>query len=247
MHKIFSPVNSDASKILSIENSSELREKAISIAMKNHDDTFTYLDIGPCRYFSGTTKSLKDYFLLPWWNKSNLYYANLRNTKMHVFDTFDDKTMQLVDNYFKYKILYFYKKNIEIKNKVYKNYKYCVCHIGDIYEGLNDFITNNPKAKINFLFLDIIGNLRNKYNNHESHNILNEKIVNEYFTNTKKILQKIKSNFVNNAIIYIDLFYNYNHWEKGAYKALNDVFQNKDFIYLAVHKNKHDVCIQIKL
>ena len=94
--------------------------------------------------------------------------------------------------------------------------------IGWVEDTLDDFLKkHNPK--INFVHLDM-----------------------DTYTPTKFTLLKLKPYLVNNAIIIFDELYNYPGWKNGEFKALTEVFEEKEYEFRAFNLRGKQVVIQIK-
>ena len=59
-------------------------------------------------------------------------------------------------------------------------------------------------------------------------------------------LEKIKPYLVRNAIIVFDEFYNYLGWKNGEFKALNEVFNENEYIFKGFNLEGEQCYIQIK-
>ena len=53
------------------------------------------------------------------------------------------------------------------------------------------------------------------------------------YDSSKFVLEKIKPYLIKNCIIVFDELYNYPGWDVGEYKALTEVFDEKEYKYLA--------------
>ena len=62
------------------------------------------------------------------------------------------------------------------------------------------------------------------------------------YESTRFTLEKIKPYLKNNSIIIFDQIYNFVGWEVGEYKALSEIFDDKEFKFLAFCK---DCCIAV--
>lgn len=81
--------------------------------------------------------------------------------------------------------------------------------IGWVEGTLDDFLSQyNPR--VNFIHFDM-----------------------DTYSPTKFTLEKIKPYLTKNAIIIFDELYNYPGWENGEYKALKEVFSEKEFVFKA--------------
>lgn len=94
--------------------------------------------------------------------------------------------------------------------------------IGWVEDTLDDFLKkHNPK--INFVHLDM-----------------------DTYTPTKFTLLKLKPYLVNNAIIIFDELYNYPGWKNGEFKALTEIFEEKEYEFRAFNLRGKQVVIQIR-
>ena len=96
---------------------------------------------------------------------------------------------------------------------------------GWVEDTLDDFLAKH-KPKIKFVHFDL-----------------------DTYSPTKFVLEKIKPYLVKDSIILFDELYNYIGWEHGEYKALKEVFDDKEYIYKAFNiqtENGQQVVIQIK-
>ena len=94
--------------------------------------------------------------------------------------------------------------------------------VGWVEDTLDDFLKkHNPK--INFVHIDT-----------------------DTYSPAKFILKKIKPYLVKNSIIIFDELYNYQGWEFGEYKALNEIFKENEFDYLAFELESKRCAIKIR-
>tara|TARA_B100000242_G_scaffold184033_1_gene132221 strand:+ start:4639 stop:5361 length:723 start_codon:yes stop_codon:yes gene_type:complete len=94
--------------------------------------------------------------------------------------------------------------------------------VGWVQDTLDDFLKkHNPK--VNFVHLDM-----------------------DTYGSTKFTLERLKPYLVKDAIIIFDELYNFIGWENGEYKALNEVFEKKEYEYKAFNVNGCNSVIQIK-
>jgi hypothetical protein len=94
--------------------------------------------------------------------------------------------------------------------------------VGWVEDTLEDFLKKHS-PKINFVHLDM-----------------------DTFTPTKFTLMKLKPYLLNNAIIIFDELYNFPGWKNGEFKALTEVFDEKEYEYRAFNLRGKQVVIQIK-
>ena len=92
--------------------------------------------------------------------------------------------------------------------------------IGWVENTLDDFLSKD-KPKINFVHFDM-----------------------DTYSSTKFVLEKLKPYLTKNAIIIFDELYHYTGWEKGEYKALKEVFDEKEFVFKAFSLIDGKVVIQ---
>jgi hypothetical protein len=64
------------------------------------------------------------------------------------------------------------------------------------------------------------------------------------YSSTKFALEKLKPHLTKNAIMIFDELYNYTGWENGEYKALKEVFDEKEFAFKAFSLIDGKVVIQ---
>ena len=66
------------------------------------------------------------------------------------------------------------------------------------------------------------------------------------YDSTKFVLSKIKKNLSKNAIILFDELYNFSGWDVGEYKALQEIFDENDYKFLAFSKDGCQAVIETK-
>ena len=66
------------------------------------------------------------------------------------------------------------------------------------------------------------------------------------YSPTEFTLRRIKPYLAKNAIILFDELYNYQGWEFGEYKALNEIFKENEFDYLAFELDSCRCAIKIR-
>ena len=66
------------------------------------------------------------------------------------------------------------------------------------------------------------------------------------YDSTKFVLSKIKKNLSKNAIILFDELYNFSGWDVGEYKALQEIFDENDYKFLAFSKDDVKKVIETK-
>jgi hypothetical protein len=104
--------------------------------------------------------------------------------------------------------------------QVEKNVKLIV---GDIYLTLEKFINENMSKKISFVHIDT-----------------------DTYKVCKYILEKLKPIFYKNAVIVFDELHNFSAWDIGEYKALNEVFNEAEYKYIAFG-SKSNAAIKLNL
>lgn len=82
--------------------------------------------------------------------------------------------------------------------------------VGDIFETLPEFLKNKSNINIKFVHIDT-----------------------DTYSVCKFILESIKKNLDKNAIIVFDELHNFTAWDQGEFKALKEVFSEKEFDYIA--------------
>ncbi len=66
------------------------------------------------------------------------------------------------------------------------------------------------------------------------------------YESTKFALEELKKYLNSGSIILFDELYNFSGWDVGEYKALQEVFDEKDYKFLAFSKDGSQVAIQIR-
>ena len=129
----------------------------------------------------------------------------------------------------------------------------------DSFEGLNEDWGGSEYPKGYF---DLKGKLPKVNSNVEIikgrvqdtlENFINEKnpeicfvhIDLDTYESTKFVLSSIKKNLTMGSIILFDELYNFTGWDVGEYKALNEVFTDKEFKFLAFSKNGCQAVVKI--
>jgi len=82
--------------------------------------------------------------------------------------------------------------------------------IGDIFKTLPKFLEKKGNINIKFMHIDT-----------------------DTYSVCKFILETIKKNLDKNAIIVFDELHNFTSWDQGEFKALKEIFGEKDFDYIA--------------
>ena len=92
---------------------------------------------------------------------------------------------------------------------------------GWVQDTLDPFLDKFESKKINFIHMDL-----------------------DTYESTKFVLEKIKPYMKKNCIILFDELYNYSGWKVGEYKALTEVFDEKEYRYLSFCSKYSQVVIQ---
>ncbi len=92
---------------------------------------------------------------------------------------------------------------------------------GWVQDTLDPFLQKFENKKINFVHMDL-----------------------DTYESTKFVLEKIKPYMKKNCIILFDELYNYSGWKVGEYKALTEVFDDKEYKYLSFCSKYSQVVIQ---
>jgi hypothetical protein len=111
------------------------------------------------------------------------------------------------------------KGTFDLKGMAPKTKSNVVLIKGWIQDTLPDFL-NNIKT-INFIHMDI-----------------------DTYESTYFVLKNIKPYLNNGSIIIFDELYNYIGWEENEYRALTEVFSEKEFKYVAFSKDGSEVVIE---
>lgn len=93
--------------------------------------------------------------------------------------------------------------------------------VGNVKDTLSKFISNNKDSKINFIHMDI-----------------------DNFTATKFILEMIKPQLNDKAIIVFDEYYNFQGWKFGEFKAFSELFSENEFVYKCFSADGEQVVIE---
>ena len=113
------------------------------------------------------------------------------------------------------------KGSFDLKGKLPKFRSNIEPVVGLVEDTLDGFL-DKYKPEINFIHLDM-----------------------DLYEPTKFTLLKIRPYLVSGAVILFDELYNYVNWQEGEYKALKEVFDEKEFRYKAFNLDGLQVCIQI--
>ena len=110
----------------------------------------------------------------------------------------------------------------DLKGKTPKVEKNVILIKGKVQETLVNFLDeHNPR--ISFVHIDL-----------------------DTYDSTKFVLSKIKKNLSKNAIILFDELYNFSGWDVGEYKALQEIFDENDYKFLAFSKDGCQAVIETK-
>ena len=93
--------------------------------------------------------------------------------------------------------------------------------IGWVQQTLPNFLNKNQEKKINFIHMDM-----------------------DTYKTSKFILEQIKPYLNNGAIICFDELYNYEGWQVGEFKALQETFNKNEYEYRCFSSNGAQVVIE---
>tara|TARA_B100000989_G_scaffold127405_1_gene94581 strand:- start:1499 stop:2221 length:723 start_codon:yes stop_codon:yes gene_type:complete len=93
--------------------------------------------------------------------------------------------------------------------------------VGNVKDTLSKFISKNKDSKINFIHMDI-----------------------DNFTATKFILEMLKPQLNDKAIIVFDEYYNFQGWKFGEFKAFSELFSENEFNYKCFSADGEQVVIE---
>tara|TARA_B100001121_G_scaffold121569_1_gene106598 strand:- start:82 stop:837 length:756 start_codon:yes stop_codon:yes gene_type:complete len=113
------------------------------------------------------------------------------------------------------------KGTFDLKNKIPKLEKNIIPVKGWIDQTLPRFL-NEKNPKINFMHIDV-----------------------DTYETTKIVLELTKKFLEKGAVIVFDELYNFPGWDVGEYKALKEIFNDEDYIFLSFAKNGQQAAIQI--
>ena len=108
-----------------------------------------------------------------------------------------------------------------ISGKPPKVRKNVILHIGWIQDTLPLFLKEQPDTIINFIHLDM-----------------------DTYNPTKFALENLKSRLADGSIILFDELYGYSNWRQHEYKALVEIFNEKEYEYIGF--SECQVAIRIK-
>ena len=113
------------------------------------------------------------------------------------------------------------KGTFDLKKKIPKLNSNVVPISGWIQDTLPIFI-EEKKPKINFVHMDV-----------------------DTYETTKFVLERIKPHLIKGAIILFDELYNFEGWDVGEYKALTEVFDEKDYKFISFSTDTSQATIKI--
>ena len=113
------------------------------------------------------------------------------------------------------------KGTFNLNKKVPKLNNNVVPVVGWIQDTLPKFM-NEKNPKINFVHMDV-----------------------DTYESSKFILDKIKPNLIKGAIILFDELYNFDGWDVGEYKALTEVFEEKEYKFISFSTDTAQAAIKI--
>ena len=113
------------------------------------------------------------------------------------------------------------KGTFNLNKKVPKLNNNVVPIVGWIQDTLPQFM-NEKNPKINFVHMDV-----------------------DTYESSKFILEKIKPNLKKEAIILFDELYNFDGWDVGEYKALTEVFEEKEYKFISFSTDTAQAAIKI--
>ena len=113
------------------------------------------------------------------------------------------------------------KGKIEFKKKIPKLNSNVIPISGWVQDTLPKFL-DEKKPKINFVHMDI-----------------------DTYESSKFVLENIKPCLVKGAIILFDELYNFEGWDVGEYKALTEVFDEKDYSFVSFSTDTAQAAIKI--
>lgn len=112
--------------------------------------------------------------------------------------------------------------HFNLKEKVPKVNNNVELIVGWVEDTLEDFLKENNNRKINFVHIDM-----------------------DTYEPAKFILKKIKPFLKKNTIILFDEVYNFPGWNVGEYKALQEVFKEKEYTFIGFSRYGHQASIKI--
>ncbi len=94
---------------------------------------------------------------------------------------------------------------------------------GLVQETLPNFLKDKTTKKIAFMHMDL-----------------------DVYESSRYVLEKTKPYLARGSIILFDELYNYPGWSVGEYKALNEVFNEKEYKIIAFSKHGWEAVVEIK-
>jgi len=101
-------------------------------------------------------------------------------------------------------------ETFSLKGKIPKTNKNVFIIQGKVQHTFEEFIFKNKSSKISFMHIDL-----------------------DTYLPTKFVLEKAKPFLIKGSIILFDEFYGYPGWQNQEYKAFNEIFNDKEFEYIA--------------
>jgi hypothetical protein len=146
---------------------------------------------------------------------SNLFSKRIGERKIYGFDSFEG----LRDNWIGHHLP---SGTFDLGGKIPNLAKNVVLIKGWVQDTLPIFLKENKILKINFLHMDL-----------------------DTYESTKFVLNELKPYIKKNSIILFDQLYNYPGWREGEFKALDEVFKETEYKYLAFGKFSKQVLVKI--
>lgn len=109
----------------------------------------------------------------------------------------------------------------DLKGKLPKVENNVILIKGKVQDTLREFI-KEKNIKISFIHIDL-----------------------DTYESTKFVLEELKKYLTSGSIILFDELYNFSGWDVGEYKALQEVFEEKDYKFLAFSKDGSQAVVQI--
>ena len=145
----------------------------------------------------------------------NLFSKLLNGTKIYGFDSFEG----LRDNWTGHNLV---AGTFSLKGKIPKLESNAIPIKGWVQETLPKFLKETKINNISFVHMDL-----------------------DTYESTKFVLEKLRSYFKPGTIILFDQLYNYAGWQQGEFKALNEVFKDNEYKFLAFGKFSKQAVIKI--
>ena len=146
---------------------------------------------------------------------ANYFAQYLENHKLYAFDSFEGLNESWIGR------PDFVKGEFNLNKKIPKLKKNIIPVIGTFQNTLKKFL-EEKKPKISFVHIDI-----------------------DTYESTKYVLEHIKEYLIKGSIIIFDELYNNPGWEYSELKALNDVFKEHEFKFLAFNLKGEQAVIEI--